>query len=1838
MRFSRVAIVNRGEPAMRFINAVKDYRSEHDADLSTIALYTTPDRESTFVSEADRAYNLGPALVDDGEGGRLSAYVHHPTLRQALEETGADAVWTGWGFVAEDADFAEMCERLGIVAIGPNARTMRILGDKIASKRLAEQSDVPVAAWSGGPVETIEEATLAANEIGYPLLLKATAGGGGRGIRRIGSPEDLSAAFEPARREAGVAFGNPTVFLESLVPDSRHIEVQIVGDETGAVWAVGVRDCSVQRRNQKVIEEAPSPVLTDEQHREVCDAAARLGRAVGYENVGTVEFLYQPAHKRFSFMEVNTRLQVEHPITEVTTGVDLVKLQLALALGEVLQGEPPVTEGHAIEVRLNAEDPESGFAPAPGAVALLSIPFGPGVRVDTGIEEGDEVVAEYDSMIAKIITHGSDRNEAAARMKRALAQTTTVIRGGATNKGFVQALMDHPDYAGAAIDVGWIDRMIAAGERLEHQHMDVALLAGGLAGYEHQVQVERVRFRASAARGRPEIEPSPSGRQVALRYGGTPYSMTVACVGPRRYRIGIDGCEVSVHAVDAGLAKRLTIGDRSYKTLSVVHGAAMQVEVDGVGHRISFDEGGIVRSPSPALVVSINVAPGDEVLIGDRLAVIEAMKMETNVYAEFSGVVREVVVHPNIQVAAGSPLVVIDLTESDDAAGPADRVAFAGLAEPAEPAHRRCAHVLGRLRNAMLGFDIDPGSLVEEMSGARRCPHPGPEDERLRAENEILGLFADLIALFRRDPIDDEAGGPARRGAETHLFDYLRNVEAQGADQPEWFNDLLRKAMSHYGFDSLEPSTALSAALFRLLRARSAVAALTPALTSILEDRIESPGASEGPELRRLLDRLADETIDRYPVIHDLAVDIRYRLFDFPFLEDVRARAFREADERIARLEADPLGDDRAEHINALLHHPQPLAPTLTRRMRQAPPAVRAALLEVTSRRYYRMRALEDVQSVEAPEGVLLGARYEFEGSHYRLTATAVSWENLESRLNLVAESLTVESDQAAVIDVYVTTPPDEGDADSLAETVSQMLRKALGGRRVGRVVITALRSDTATSIASVFHFTFRPDPDGGFSEDRQYRDLHPMMAKRLVLGRLANFDTVRIPTLEDIYLFHGKAKDNPRDERLFAVAEVRDATKVTDPDGRTRIPDMERVFREVVASIRRFQAKRPRGRRLIWNRIILYIWPKLDMSREELFSLITRLAPYAHGAGLERVVLLLRVTKRGETTREVLEIRDPWGRQPTLKERDDSIQPIRALSSYRQRMTRLRQRGLVDPYELVRLLTRGAGMGGALPPGDFGEHDLEGAALVEVERKRGGNEANVVVGVISNRTARYPEGMRRVLIAGDPSRGMGNLAEPECSRIIAALDLAERLGVPVEWFAVSAGARISMDSGTENMDWIGRVLRRIVEFTQAGGEINVVVTGINVGAQPYWNAEATMLMHTKGILVMTPSAAMVLTGKEALDFSGGVSAEDNFGIGGFDRIMGPNGQAQYYARDVHEACRILLQHYEFSYVAPGERFPRRAETTDPVDRDAGAEPHGGEFGAVGEIFSDEANPDRKRPFEIRRVMGAAVDQDLPTLERWHAMQHGEVAVVWDAFLGGSPVCLIGLESKPVTRTGFVPADGPDQWTAGTLFPVASKKVARAINSASGSRPVVVLANLSGFDGSPESMRRRQLEYGAEIGRAVVNFDGPIVFCVISRYHGGAFVVFSKTLNESMEVAALEGSKASVIGGAPAAGVVFAREVSKRVEEDPRVKEAVRRASAASDPDKPALTAEAKEVRAQAHAEHLHRMADDFDAIHSVERALDVGSVDRIIASASLRPYLIDAVERGMERTLADMG
>ncbi|HEX4702453.1 MAG TPA: carboxyl transferase domain-containing protein, partial [Pseudonocardiaceae bacterium] len=1628
-----------------------------------------------------------------------------------------------------------------------------------------------------------------------------------------------------------------TIFMERLVEGGRHVEVQVIADQHGNVWAPGVRDCSVQRRNQKVIEESASPVLNPAQTLELKTSAERLAVKVGYCGAATVEFLYHPGDRLFAFLEVNTRLQVEHPITEATTGVDLVKLQLHVAAGGRLDGEQPAERGHAVEARLNAEDPDRDFAPSPGRIARLDLPAGPGIRVDTGVSDGDTIPADFDSMIAKIIAYGSDRDEALARLRRAMAQTTVIIEGGATNKSFVLDLLDQPEVIDASADTGWIDRVRGTGRLVSHRHSAVALAAAAIEAYEEEERAERQRLLSTAFGGRPQVR-HESGRPLELKLRGAGYRVKVARVGAHRFRVGIDtGPGTEAHTADVDLDRfdrhtgRITVNGTRFRLVTDTHGPIHLVEVDGVTHRVSRDEGGVVRSPAPALVVATPLAVGAEVEAGAPLLVLESMKMETVLRAPFRARVKECTVSVGSQVETGAPMLRLEPL-ADDGAGDAPAAAEAvELDLPTDtsdaPARERAARGLQDLCSLLLGFDVDPHDerrvLADYLAARKECADAGQRP--LADEIELLTVFADLAELSRNKQAGEETGGDGHiHGAHVHsareyFHAYLQSLDVDRAGLSEAFQGRLAKALGHYGVTELERTPELEAAVFRIFLALQRASSDATVVVTLLREwlREAPPGEALREPAGLALERLVAATQVRFPVVSDLARGVVFAWFGQPLLRRNRARVYADVRKHLRHLDAHPDAPDRAERIAAMVGSTEPLVRLLGQRLGRGtadPGLDNVPMLEVLTRRYYGNKDLVNVHTSDAAGCTFVIA----ERARSRLVSTAVAFDALGDALRgLATVTGTGEDDVSA--DIYLVWETQPEGSDAMAAALHGVVSAHPLPSQVRRLTTTVAGSGGAVMH---HHFTFRPSTTG-MTEERLIRGLHPYIAQRMQLERLRKFDLTRLPSSdEEIYLFRCVARENPADERLVAFAQVRDLTELRERDGRlVALPTAEDTIATCLDSIRRARSRRPAQNRFPTNRIVVYVWPPSRITRAELETIAARVLPTTAGAGLEEILFIARQRDAHTGALAKVAVRVAFdvtgGGRLTIGEPSSEL--IEPLDGYRQKVLRANSRNTVYPYELTGML------------GTFTEHDLDDAGvLAPVDRPKGRNSAAIVAGVVTTPTERHPDGVTRVVLLGDPTKALGALSEPECRRVVAALDLAERMRVPLEWYALSAGARISMESGTENMDWVAAALKRIVEFTQDGGEINVVVAGINVGAQPYWNAEATMLMHTKGILVMTPDSAMVLTGKQSLDFSGGVSAEDNFGIGGYDRVMGPNGEAQYWAPNLAAARDVLMAHYDHSYVVPGEQHPRRATTTDPFDRDISGYPHmvpDSDFTTVGQIFSADANPDRKKPFDIRTVMRAVADQDHPVLERWAGMADADTAAVQDVHLGGLPVCLLGIESRAVPRRGFPPTDGPDTYTAGTLFPRSSKKAARAINAASGNRPLVVLANLSGFDGSPESMRKLQLEYGAEIGRAIVNFRGPIVFCVISRYHGGAFVVFSKALNPSMTVLALEGSFASVLGGAPAAAVVFAGDVNARTADDPRVRELEARVAAAAGAARAELTAELDEIRSSVRAEKLGEVATEFDRVHNIQRAVEVGSVDAVIRAAELRPRIIEAIE-----------
>lgn len=442
--FNKILIANRGEIAIRIIRACREL------GIKTVAVYSTADKTALHAQIADEAVCIGPAPSKD-------SYLNSKALLAACEITGAQAIHPGFGFLSENSHFVRLCDKCGIKFIGPGADAMDAMGDKANAKKTMIENDVPVVPGSDGVVETIEEAKEIADRIGYPIMVKASAGGGGRGIRLVEKPEELEAAITAAKQEAKQFFANDDIYIEKFIVNPRHIEIQLLADEHGNVIYLGERDCSLQRRNQKVLEESPSPVMTEDLRRRMGEAAVRAAKACGYSNAGTVEFLVDK-DLNFYFMEMNARIQVEHPVTEMVTGVDLVKAQINIAAGLPLpyKQEDIKLTGHVIECRINAEEPKNNFRPCPGCIKSIHMPGGFGVRIDTAVYQGYEISPYYDSMIAKVLVKGTDRKEAIQKMKVALAEF--LVEGINTNIDFQLNLLRDEDVESGNFDIGFLNR------------------------------------------------------------------------------------------------------------------------------------------------------------------------------------------------------------------------------------------------------------------------------------------------------------------------------------------------------------------------------------------------------------------------------------------------------------------------------------------------------------------------------------------------------------------------------------------------------------------------------------------------------------------------------------------------------------------------------------------------------------------------------------------------------------------------------------------------------------------------------------------------------------------------------------------------------------------------------------------------------------------------------------------------------------------------------------------------------------------------------------------------------------------------------------------------------------------------------------------------------------------------------------------------------------------------------------------------------------------------------------------------------------------------------------
>ena len=581
--FTKVLVANRGEIAIRV------FRTLRELGIGCVAVYSEADRAALHVAFADEAFLVGP-------GSAAESYLRQDRLIDAARRAGAEAVHPGYGFLAENATFARACEEAGLVWIGPPPEAIELMGSKTRAREAMRAAGVPIVPGTTDPVESADDLVRVGDDLGYPLIVKAAAGGGGKGMKVVRTPEEAARAFDSARREGQAYFSDPTVYVERFVEDPRHVEVQVLADAHGNAIHLGERDCTIQRRHQKLVEETPSPAVDPELRERIGGIAVAAARAAGYRSAGTIEGLLTQDGEYF-FMEMNTRIQVEHTVTELVTGLDLVREQVLIAAGEPLwlRQEDVILRGHAIECRINAEDPSSGFLPSPGRIATYRPPGGPGVRVDSGVDAGSEISALYDPMVAKLVVHDVDREHARLRMLRALTEFD--VTGVKTLVGFHRALLEHPCFVAGATCHGVVESEELA-ERADQ--------------LSHRTTVAAPSDGAGARRERTSV----------VEVDGRRFDVTVVTREPAY----------------AELARR-----RRERT-----------QADGAGGAAD-----VIVSPMQGTVLAVEVAEGDDVEADQVICVVEAMKMENEVRAHRSGRVTSLSVAPGSPIAIGQVICVV---------------------------------------------------------------------------------------------------------------------------------------------------------------------------------------------------------------------------------------------------------------------------------------------------------------------------------------------------------------------------------------------------------------------------------------------------------------------------------------------------------------------------------------------------------------------------------------------------------------------------------------------------------------------------------------------------------------------------------------------------------------------------------------------------------------------------------------------------------------------------------------------------------------------------------------------------------------------------------------------------------------------------------------------------------------------------------------------------------------------------------------------------------------------------------------------------------------------------
>ena len=1088
----RVAVLDRGPTAMRVLQAVSDLarRDGPGAAPSTLVIHDDPVPDSEYTRRADNVLRLGPeAYRAVRDGRRHSHQLDYEHVISALRRAGVDLVWLGRGVVGDPAEFTRRCEAAGIPVVGPSGAVRTLLADRAAVLTSVQALDVPVPAWSGHPIPDGPAAVAVAERLGYPVCLVASGQTGRRGIHRVSDEAALLAAFGPARAAAARESGSHDLFVLADPDSSRTLEVDVLTDDAGTTWPLAVRDCSLMHAGQVILDECPPSSLPGALENRIRQAAARVASSLRLSGLASVRVRVGPDDADFAVLGVQVLPRLNHALTEEVTGLDVVAMTLRLARGQLLTGPPPPVLGHALQVRLLAQDPEHGHAATPGRIAALDLPAASGVRVDSGLRAGDLIPVGHTPLLANITVWGRTRGEALSRLRRALDDAVAVIEDGTANRTFLLSLLQEQPIQDATANPQWLEGYLARdGHRPPPDPL--ALVCAAIEAYEADRVETQVAFHAQASRGRPE-QPELTGDRMLLGYRGVRYPLRVDHTAPGEYRVAgarLEAADAGVGVADASVERSgpfqrwVLCGGRRHRVIATQQGATLRLEIDGAAHLVTREDG-----------IAISNATGTG--------------------------------------TTTSTSATTSTTTSTSTSHPPGRVDFTSLGRPIDHLVDPCRRVYQPLSNYLLGYDLDPKELADLQTRQRRLAETAATDDAslLACEDALLDLFADLAGLFRPRTEDEEqtmAQELSDGGPQEHLLAYLQFLDADRACLPPAYRRRLERALARYGVIGLHRTPELEAAMLWMFQSFGRVPELAPMITAILERRLHNRDAlvaRTGPQFRARFDRLSAATQGRFPEVAELARDVRFHYLDEPILESEVAQVYAEMQGHLAALRADPHRADREHRIRRLVWCPQPLRGRLLRTWMDSPgrgsAAFRGTLIEVRLRRLYRIRPLHRVAVHEHAGCTMASADDDLHDLHdlhdhsLHVVMTYCALADLPEVSRAIAVHLEhLPATNQLVVDVHTWRPGERPEIDVLATQLTHLLSSCDFGRPLHRLDVTVT---SATGAAQEHfrtqHLTYRHLREQGFVEDELYRNQHPMLSKRLELWRLRNFRLVAV-------------------------------------------------------------------------------------------------------------------------------------------------------------------------------------------------------------------------------------------------------------------------------------------------------------------------------------------------------------------------------------------------------------------------------------------------------------------------------------------------------------------------------------------------------------------------------------------------------------------------------------------------------------------------------------------------------------------------------------------------------